>query len=234
MDALQRSLDRGRRRNGPQAFLRAANQQRRILAAMTDYADLPLELSVQGDAVVSGPPSPGTTFARTSRTRERAPDDVEDEVQQANAWIRGALPDFGDLRTEFADGVTLIRLLQAYRPDARPALPYPEKPETAEERRQARIAAVEFAKELGAKGTYDESVLGVRVPHPVQLIALITSIQKEIAGIVRERRSGLSPRRAVRARARERLPPNPPAVGDGDGEAPSADGDPPAAEVAST
>jgi hypothetical protein len=230
MESLQRSFDDHRRKSGSQAFLRAVNQQTRILAGLKDLADLPLELTVQGDVVVYGPPSPGTTFVKTSLKRERAPDDVEEEVRQVNAWIRSVIPGFGDLRTEFADGVTLIKLLQAFRPDAKPSLPYPEKPETAAERREARVAAVQFAKELGAKGTYDESVLGVRLPNPIQLIALLTSIQHEIAAVVREPRSGLSPRRAVRARARERLPPKQPVVAEAE-QPVVAEPAPPAAEV---
>jgi hypothetical protein len=207
MEALQNSLDDHRKKSGSHAFLRAVNQQRRILGQLADISDLPLGLTVQGDVVVYGPPSEGSVFIRTSRQSRGGFDEMEEEVQAVNGWIKGVLPGFVDLRTGFADGVTLIRLLQAFRPDATPSLPYPEKPETPAERREARIAAIQFAKELGAKGAYDESVLAVRIPNPVQLLALLTSIQQHIAAVVREPRSGLSPRRAVRARARERVLP---------------------------
>jgi hypothetical protein len=206
MEALQNSIDDHRKKSGSHAFLRAVNQQRRILSTLAGNADLPLDLTVQGDVIVYGPPSEGSVFVKASR-QSGGFDDMEEEVQAVNGWIKGAIPGFGDLRTGFADGVTLIRLLQAFRPGTTPSLPYPEKPETAAERKEARIAAIQFAKELGAKGLYDESVLAVRVPNPVQLLALLTSIQHDIASVVREPGSGLSPRRAIRARARERALP---------------------------
>jgi hypothetical protein len=210
VEALERSFAEQRRFSAPQAFLTAANAQARIVGGIQSNVDLPLDITSQGDVVVHGSgPLDAVLVRARSRSKSRAFEkvsfaEVEKEVLELNRWVRSILPEFTDLRTELEAGVTLISLLRVIQPDRRPSLPYSVSPANPAELREARVAAVQFAKELGARGYYDESVLVVRGADPSELIAFLRSIQRDVAGVSRETSAGLSPREALRSQARER------------------------------
>jgi hypothetical protein len=210
VEAMERSFADQRRISAPQAFLTATNAQSRIVARLSSNLDLPLDVTSQGDVVVHGSgPLDAVLVRARSRSKSRAFEkvsfaDAEKEVIELNRWVRSILPEFTDLRTEFEAGVTLITLLRVIQPDRRPSLPYSVSPANPQEFREARIAAVQFAKELGARGHYDESVLVVRGSDPSELITFLRSVQRDVAGVSRETSAGLSPRRALRSQARER------------------------------
>jgi hypothetical protein len=218
MESHEASLEVLRKTGSPQAFLRAVTRQARIFDAVREPVDLPLDVSVQGDLVVYGPPTFETAFVKAERMRlteveRESAEQVEAEILKLNLWVRSILPEFTDIRTGFDDGVTLIRLLQVIAPGRRPSLPFPALPVEAFQRMQARGVAVLFAKELGAKGLYDQAVLAAGQDNPTGIIALLTSIQQDIAGVNKERKRVVSPRKAVRAQAREKaFPKTPPGV----------------------
>jgi hypothetical protein len=219
--ALERSLDDCRRVAGPQSFLRAVTSQARIVARSANNLDLPLEVTAQGDVLVHGAavldPVLVRSRSRRSRCRSRGFEkvafaEVEQEVIELNRWIRSILPEFTDLRTELEAGVPLIDLLRVIQPDRRPSVPYPTAPASADDAREAIAAAVQFARELGARGNYDESVLVVRGEDPTRIVRFLRLIQRDVAGVNRETSAGLTPRRGSRSSSRERAvspaPPN--------------------------
>jgi hypothetical protein len=219
--ALERSLDDCRRVAGPQAFLRAVTSQARVVARSANNLDLPLEVTAQGDVLVHGAavldPVLVRSRSRKSRCRSRGFEkvafaEIEQEVIELNRWIRSILPEFTDLRTELELGVPLIDLLRVIQPDKRPSVPYPTVPTNAAEAREARAVAVQFARELGARGNYDESVLVVRGEDPTRIVRFLRLIQRDVAGVNRETSAGLTPRRGSRSSSRERAvspaPPN--------------------------
>jgi hypothetical protein len=210
VEAMERSFAEQRRLGAPQAFLTSASAQARIVAGFSSNLDLPLDVTAQGDVAVHGSgPLDAVLVRARSRSKSRAFEkvsfaEVDKEVIELNRWVRSILPEFTDLRTEFEAGVSLISLLRVIQPDRRPSLPYSVSPANPQELREARIAAVQFAKELGARGHSDESVLVVRGRDPSELITFLRSIQRDVAGVNRETSAGLSPRSALRSQARER------------------------------
>jgi hypothetical protein len=208
VEGLEQSLQVHRRQSGPQAFLKAAQSQERIVGRWQSNSDLPLEVITQGDMVVHGSGLLDLVLVKSRRSRSRSRDGekssfegTEKEVIELNRWIRSILPEFIDLRMEFETGLPLITLLRVIQPDRRPSLPYSGTPSTPEECQEARVAAVHFAKELGIKGNYDESILVVGGDDPSELIALLRTIQRELAGVGRETSAGVSPRRDLKVLA---------------------------------
>jgi hypothetical protein len=103
------------------------------------------------------------------------------QEQQLIEWIRRYVPDFEGLRTGFDSGVALIALLRALRPQMKPEMSYRENPKFPAQKAEVRVAALAFAKQIGVRGDFHESVLTASAnesgPHP-KLIALVKAIQE--------------------------------------------------------
>jgi hypothetical protein len=209
MAALERSFADLRRVSGPLAFLRAANAQAEILAAMQGTTDLPLDLSLQGDLIIYGSKSSGRAFVKANRQRLGQIQRVlgEDDASHLTRWVAAFVPRFGDLCTDFEDGVALVQLLQELRPGEEPALPFDPLPETAAQKQAARRAAVAFARELGVTGDFNEETLCVRDRDATRIVALLRAVQRDLGGS--SGRSSRSPRASPRPQSREGSPSRP-------------------------
>jgi hypothetical protein len=105
---------------------------------------------------------------------------MSNEVQQLSNWVRSILPDVTDFRTDFDNGIDLICLLQEFRPHRKPSQRYTLCPSNANERRNTRLVALAFAKELGVKGDFNEEALLSEAPDLNERIHLLKAIRRDL------------------------------------------------------
>jgi hypothetical protein len=119
-----------------------------------------------------------------------------DQEQQLDQWIKSLVPEFQTLRDGFESGEALIALLQALRPQEKPPSGYRKNPKNPIQKREARTAALAFAKQLGVRGDFEDSILTADFnssgPHQ-KLIALLKAV-KALGGSRAENRGNAAVR----------------------------------------